>query len=60
MRLNFAMPSRMPSASGSAPPESEVPAPRGTTFRFCSWQYFRTAATSAVVEGRTTSKGGWR
>ena len=30
-RLNLARPSKTPSASGSAPPESEVPAPRGTT-----------------------------
>ena len=28
--LNFPMPSRTPSGSGRAPPESEVPAPRGT------------------------------
>src|SRR5258708_7145047 len=29
--LNFAIPRTMPSASGKAPPESEGPAPRGTT-----------------------------
>ena len=36
-RLNLAMPSRMPSASGRAPPDSEVPAPRGTTLIAFSW-----------------------
>ena len=38
MRLNLAMPSSTPSASGSAPPDSEVPAPRGTTRMACAWQ----------------------
>ena len=35
---NFAMPRSTPSPSGSAPPDSEVPAPRGTTLILLSWQ----------------------
>ena len=50
----------MPSASGSAPPESEVPAPRGTTLIPCWWQYSSTAETWATVSGRTAIIGGWR
>ena len=40
--LNLPRPSRTPSASGSAPPDSDVPAPRGTTLTPCRWQYLRT------------------
>ena len=57
MRLNFAMPSSTPSVSGSAPPDSDVPAPRGTTLMPLSWQYRSTAATCAVVSGSTTTIG---
>jgi hypothetical protein len=32
MRLNLPSPSNTPSSSGTAPPDSEVPAPRGTAF----------------------------
>ena len=45
------------SASGSAPPDSDVPAPRGTTRMPMPWQYRSTAATSAVVRGSTTARG---
>ena len=43
------MPSSTPSASGKAPPESEVPAPRGTTLTPKAAQSFSTSATSAEV-----------
>ena len=47
----------MPSISGSAPPESEVPAPRGTTLTF-SWSHRRrTSETCSVVLGSTTAIG---
>jgi hypothetical protein len=36
--LNFIIETRTPSSSGSAPPESEVPAPRATTFTLFSSQ----------------------
>ncbi len=45
------------SASGSAPPESEVPAPRGTTRTPFAWQYRSTAATCSVLDGSTTASG---
>ena len=48
------------SASGRAPPESEVPEPRGTTFTPFAWHQARMAETSAVVRGSTASIGGWR
>jgi len=60
MRLNLLKPSSTPSASGNAPPESEVPEPRGTTLMPCSPQYFRTLDTCSVVSGSTTTIGGWR
>ena len=47
----------MPSVSGKAPPESEVPAPRGTTLIRSSSQSFRIAETCGVVLGRTTAMG---
>ena len=34
--MNLDMPSRMPSSSGREPPDSDVPAPRGTTLTFIS------------------------
>ena len=48
------------SASGSAPPESDVPAPRGITRMPSAWQKRSTAATSSVLRGSTTAIGGWR
>ena len=45
------------SGDGSAPPESDVPAPRATTLTPASPRNFRTAATSAVDPGRTTASG---
>jgi hypothetical protein len=37
-RVMRVIPSTMESSSGSAPPDSEVPAPRGTTLTLLSWQ----------------------
>ena len=51
-------PSTTPSSSGRAPPESEVPAPRGTTRTPIAWQTRSTAATSSVEAGSTTARGG--
>ena len=42
-RFILATPSTMASSCGMAPPESEVPAPRGTTLTPFSWQNRRTA-----------------
>ena len=56
-RFILATPSTMASACGIAPPHSEVPAPRGTTFTPFSWQKRRMAETSSVVEGSTTASG---
>ena len=50
----------MPSVSGRAPPESPVPAPRGTTLTFSASQKRRMAATCSVVVGRTTAMGSAR
>src|SRR3954454_102180 len=55
MRFILATPKMMASSCGMAPPESDVPAPRGTTLTPCSWQNFRTADTSSVVDGSTTA-----
>ena len=44
-------------ATGSVPPESPVPAPRGTNAIFSSQSSRTTAATSAGVRGSTTSSG---
>jgi hypothetical protein len=60
MRLNLPKPNSTPSASGKAPPDSEVPEPRGTTLMPCSWQYFRTLEICSVVSGSTTTIGGCR
>ena len=46
-----------PSATGSAPPDRPVPAPRATNGTPCSWQSRTTAATCSAVSGRTTSSG---
>ena len=47
----------IPSATGSAPPESPVPAPRATNGIAASLQMRTTACTSAVVAGNATSAG---
>ena len=47
----------IPSATGSAPPERPVPAPRATNGSAASLQSRTTAATSSVVSGRVTSEG---
>ena len=47
----------IPSATGSAPPERPVPAPRATKGMLCSWQRRTVAATSSAVVGSTTSDG---
>ena len=44
-------------ADGIEPPDSDVPAPRGTTLIFSRSQSWRIAATWAVVSGRTTASG---
>ena len=59
-RLNLPRPSSTASLSGSEPPDSDVPEPRGTTLMPLSWQYFSTCATCSVVSGSTTTIGGWR
>ena len=46
--LSRLRPSRMPSSSGRAPPESDVPAPRGTTLTWCSLHHRRMADICAV------------
>jgi hypothetical protein len=47
----------IPSATGSAPPESPVPAPRATKGMRASLQILTTACTSGVVDGSATSEG---
>ena len=47
----------MPSATGSAPPERPVPAPRATNGIACAAQARTTACTCSVVSGRQTSPG---
>jgi hypothetical protein len=48
MRFMRERPMTMASSAGKAPPDSDVPAPRGTTFKPVSRQYLRTFATSSV------------
>ena len=48
------------SAVGSAPPASDVPAPRGITGTRIRWQTRMASATSSVVRGSTTAKGAQR
>ncbi len=60
MRLNRASDSSTPSACGSAPPESPVPAPRATTGTLSAWQVLRIAITCASVSGSATTSGSWR
>src|SRR5450759_5562660 len=47
----------MPPRIVTAPPESPVPAPRGTTGILCLAATLITPATCSVVEGRTTASG---
>ena len=46
-----------PSATGSAPPERPVPAPRATNGTWCSWQSRTTACTSAAERGQHDEVG---
>ena len=57
MRRIRASPITMPSATGSDPPDSPVPAPRATNGTRSRAQTRTTAATSSVVAGNTTSAG---
>ena len=57
MQLNFARLSSTPSASGSAPPESPVPAPRATTGTPRALHVRSTACTCPIVSGNTTTSG---
>ena len=52
-----ARPITMPSATGTAPPESPVPAPRATNGAPCARQARTAACTSSVDRGRTTACG---
>ena len=54
MRLR---PMTTPSATGSAPPERPVPAPRATNGTSAPAQVRTTAATCSVVSGSTTAAG---
>jgi hypothetical protein len=60
MRLKRLMTSSTASSSGSAPPDSEVPEPRGTTRMLRSLQYFSTAKPAPPFRGSTTTIGSWR
>ena len=57
--LNFIIETRTPSSSGSAPPESEVPAPRATTFTFLV-TIGEHNPTCSTLSGRTTTIGSAR
>ena len=52
-----ARPITIPSAIGTAPPESPVPAPRATNGMPRSWHTRTAACTCAVVRGSTTACG---
>ncbi len=56
-RFSLETPTTMASSCGMAPPASEVPAPRATTFTPFAWQKRITAETSFVEEGSTTASG---
>ena len=45
------------SSAGSAPPDSEVPAPRATTLMPLAWQYRSSRDTSSVEAGSATASG---
>ncbi len=49
--------SRMPSATGTAAPDSPVPLPRATTGTPCSLASFSTSDTSSVEPGMTRASG---
>jgi hypothetical protein len=53
----FSVDSTMPPSTAVAPPESPLPAPRGTTGTRCAVAHRRTAWTSSVLVGRTTANG---
>ena len=57
MRAMRANDTTTPPSTGIAPPDSPVPAPRGTIGTWCSWQKRASAATSPVSLGRTTASG---
>jgi hypothetical protein len=57
IRLIFERPITIASSCGMAPPDNDVPAPRGTTLTPTSLQYFSTCATSSVDRGRATASG---
>ena len=48
---------RIPSATGSAPPDSPDPAPRATQGTPARWQAATTRRTSSPLPGRTTALG---
>ena len=55
-RFIFDTPTTMASSAGSAPPHSDVPAPRATTLSPFSWQYRRTFATSSMERGSDSER----
>ena len=57
MRFIRDSPRRTQPGTGSAPPDSPVPAPRGTTGIPASRAIRTTAATSSVEAGSTTTLG---
>ena len=57
MRFMRVSATRIPSSTGSAPPESPEPLPRATHGTSCSWQARTTSETSCVVAGSTTACG---
>jgi len=58
--LRRARPRITPLPSGSAPPESPVPAPRATTGTPRSLHTRNTACISSMVRGNATASGSWR
>ena len=57
IRLSFARLSSTPSASGSAPPDRPVPAPRATTGTSRPAQVRITSCTCSTVSGSTATRG---
>ena len=55
--MSFESTRSMPPSTGSAPPESPVPAPRATTGVPCAAAIRSTDWTSAVLPGSTTRSG---
>jgi hypothetical protein len=60
MRVMREVPMTIPPSTGRAPPESPVPAPRGTIGSPDSRAKRTHAATSSVVAGSTTMRGRMR